>query len=431
MNIFARLAAKRHDTGLRRYTKNLGWMFFARIGTMAIGLLATAYIARNLGPTSYGELSYAISFVMLVGMFASLGIDQTISRELILFPEKRNAVMGTALSMRLGAGIFAMVLCILLAYFISPHDVSLLLIFIISSTLVLSSFSLLGQEFQAQVESKWPSIASIIIVTILNLFKIVIIMFGGGVLYLAAILVLEPILYAGSYIYLRTKRFGALQTLSFDPVLARLIIADATPLILVSAFSTIYARIDQIFIKHMIDATSVGLYDAAVRLSEVWYFVPGIIIAGLLPAIGNAKKTNDILYRKRIQKLFIFLFAATLTLALLTSIIAKPLVAIVFGAAFAGAAPVLMLYIWSNIGAALTHITHQILLLVRLPKYILFSSFFGMAANLILCIMLIPKYGMLGAAFGSLVAYILPFLSLFLLPKTRTLLTNILFAHKR
>src|SRR3989344_2806256 len=107
MNIFARLAAKRHDTGLRRYTKNLGWMFFARIGTMAIGLLATAYIARNLGPTSYGELSYAISFVMLVGMFASLGIDQTISRELILFPEKRNAVMGTALSIRpCGGGLF-------------------------------------------------------------------------------------------------------------------------------------------------------------------------------------------------------------------------------------------------------------------------------------------------------------------------------------
>src|SRR3990167_753097 len=75
MNIFARLIAKRHDTGLQRYTKNLSWMFFARIATMAIGLIATAYIARNLGPTSYGELSYAVSFVMLISVFASLGND--------------------------------------------------------------------------------------------------------------------------------------------------------------------------------------------------------------------------------------------------------------------------------------------------------------------------------------------------------------------
>ncbi len=430
MNILERLIEKRHDTGLRRYTKNLGWMFFARIITMAIGFLATAYIARNLGPTSYGELSYATSFVMLIGMFASLGIDQTISRELLLFPEKRNAVMGTAVLMRLGSGMFAMLLSIVAAYFFSPHDVSLLLIFIISTTLVLSTFSLLGQEFQTQVESKWPSIASIIIVAVLNICKIIIITLDGGVLYLAGIMVLEPILYAFSYIYLRTKRFGGLQTLSFDKSIAKLIIADAAPLILVSAFFTIYARIDQVFIKHMLGASSVGLYDAAVRLSEVWYFLPGIIVAGLFPAIGNAKKTSELLYWKRTQKLLFFIFAATLTLAIVTTTIATPLVGIVFGAAFAGAAPVLMVYVWSNIGAALTHVTQQILLLERLSKYILFSSFFGMATNVALCILLIPKYGMYGAALGSLIAYIAPFLSLFLLPKTRTLFTHILFAHK-
>ncbi|OGG59105.1 hypothetical protein A3C89_01710 [Candidatus Kaiserbacteria bacterium RIFCSPHIGHO2_02_FULL_50_50] len=429
MNIFARLIAKRHDTGLQRYTKNLSWMFFARIATMAIGLIATAYIARNLGPTSYGELSYAVSFVMLISVFASLGIDQVISRELILFPEKRGAIMGTAMLMRLASGVFAMILCIVAAYAFSPHDVSLLVIFIISTTLVLSSFTLLSQEFQAQVELKWPSLASIVIVLILNIGKITVIALDGGVLYLAGIIVLEPILYAVSYIYLRTKRFGGLQTLSFDQTIARIIINDAAPLILVSAFFTIYARIDQVFIKHMIDASSVGLYDAAVRLSEVWYFLPHIIATGLFPAIGNAKKTNNLLYWKRTQKLFFFLFVTTLVVATLTTLVARPLVNIVFGVTFAGAAPVLMLYIWSNIGAALTLVTQHVLLLERMTKYILFISFLGMVTNIILCVLLIPSYGMLGAAFGSLVAYVIPFASLFIFPKTRILFVSILRAH--
>jgi hypothetical protein len=52
--------------GFQKYFQNTGWMFLGKIASLAISFIATAYIARNLGPTNYGELSYAISFVGFV-----------------------------------------------------------------------------------------------------------------------------------------------------------------------------------------------------------------------------------------------------------------------------------------------------------------------------------------------------------------------------
>ena len=50
-------------------------------------------------------------------------------------------------------------------------------------------------------------------------------------------------------------------------------------------------KIDQVMIKEMLGAEAVGQYAAAVRLSEVWYFIPIIIASSLFPAIVILKKS--------------------------------------------------------------------------------------------------------------------------------------------
>lgn len=130
MNIlsFNYIKEKWAHAGFQKYFQNLGWMFFARLGNMAISFLATAYIARNLGASNYGQLSYALSFVSLFGFLASFGIDQILCRDLIRYPEKRNAYMGTALSLRIFASAITFILCIVSAVIWSHGDVSIILI---------------------------------------------------------------------------------------------------------------------------------------------------------------------------------------------------------------------------------------------------------------------------------------------------------------
>jgi O-antigen/teichoic acid export membrane protein len=155
--------------GFQKHSKNMSWMFFARIGSMAITFFATAYIARNLGPTNYGELSYAISFVSLFSFIAYLGIDQILHRDLIKYPEQKNELLGSAIALRLFASLVTVIITTTTALLVSSKDVSLLLIFIISLSTFFGSFQLLGYEFQAEAKSKYPSILLLCIVIILNI----------------------------------------------------------------------------------------------------------------------------------------------------------------------------------------------------------------------------------------------------------------------
>ena len=235
--------------GIRKHSKNMGWMFAVKIASMAISFIATIFIARRLGPTNYGQLNYALSFVGLFGFIATLGIDQILYRDLIKYPEKRNSYMGSAITLRIAASAITIILCMLFAFMFSPRDISLLLIFIISLTFIFSTFQLIGYEFQADVNSKYPSVISLIVIFILNALKIAVIMYGKGVIYLALIILLEPILYAIGYLYCRIKVYGTIRYWGFDKKIAISILKDSLPLIFAAAFSAVYTRIDQVMLK--------------------------------------------------------------------------------------------------------------------------------------------------------------------------------------
>lgn len=67
---------------------------------------------------------------------------------------------------------------------------------------------------------------------------------------------------------------------------------------------SIYMKIDQVMIKNMLDVKAVGNYAVAVKLTEVWYFIPVVISSSLFPAIIKAKKISEKLYYGRLQKLY-------------------------------------------------------------------------------------------------------------------------------
>ncbi|MEI6490425.1 MAG: flippase [bacterium] len=420
----AYLKEKWAHTGFQRYFQNLGWMFFGRLASMVVSLIATIYIARNLGPSNYGELSYAVSFVSIFSFIAVLGIDQVLYRDLINFPDKRNQYMGSAFTLRIGASVIAVLLCGGFALWFSPKDISLFLIFLLSLGFIFNSFQIINYEFQANVQSKLPSLLSLYLAIILNILKILVVVFGKGVIYLAIVLLLESIFYAIGYLYYRTKLYGMISEWKFDKEIAIKILKDSWPLIFASAFALIYARIDQVMIKNMMDAESVGFYDAAVRLCEVWYFIPSIILSSLFPAIINAKNTSEHIYYARIRKLAILLIGLSVIIALPVSLLAGFIIKVVFGKAFMGAVLVLQIYIWSNVATSINSVVNLYLVAENFKKMLLFSTFAGMATNVALNIYLIPKYGTAGAAFATLISYAIPCLSIFIIPKARKLLTN-------
>lgn len=422
-----RIRQKWVEKGFQRYLKNTGWMFTSRILSLAISFGATLYIARNLGPTNFGQLSYAVSFVGLFSFISSLGIGALLYRDLLKWPEKHNEIFGTSFVINFVAGAVTTLVCFFMSQYYSPDDVSKLLIYILSGTFIANAFQLPLFDFQAKTQSKYPAIISILAACILNGLKILVIMSGKGVIYLALVLLFESILYALSYTMayeLFTE--GTMRKWVFSWNYAKELLRDCLPLIVLSAFSVIYARVDQVLIKHMLDARSVGLYDAAVRLSEVWGFIPVLLTTSLYPAIINSKKVSEDLYTARLAKLAGILIFSSILIALPVTFLASFIIDIVYGATFNESATVLKIYIWSNIGLFLGTLINQYLITENHRKVLTGIAFIPMITNVVLNIIWIPVYGISGAAYATLISYSLTPFCLLLFPTTRKKVTRML-----
>lgn len=384
--------------GLKKYLRNTGWMIFARVGTMLISFLTTFYIARELGPGNYGELSYAVSYVALFSFIASLGIDNVLYRELIKTPEKRNELLGSAFLIRIISAATAITLTIISVYILSAPDVSRILIIILSFGFIFQAFNVIGYEFQARVRVKPISILSLLVSLILNSLKVAVIYTGQGVIYLALILLLEAVLFAVGYIYLYQRTFSTIRLWKFERSIVRKLVTDSWPYILTGALTVLYTRADQVMLKNLVDGTAVGIYDAAVRLCELWYFVPGIVAGSLLPAIINGRSSSQAEYRKRAKLLLLFLVSIAIAVAVFTSFFAREIVLLVYGKEFLESVLVLRIYIWSLIPSSIVIYMSYILLVENARVLLFFSALLGAVVNIGLNTLLIPSYQAVGAA---------------------------------
>lgn len=425
-SIRAKAAGAAAHPGFRKYLKNTSWLFATRIAALGISFFVTTYVVRYLGPANYGNLSYAVSFVSLFSFIAVLGIDQVLYRDLVKFPEKKNVYLGTAFVIKLAAGAVAAVLCVGTAYALSTESLPFLLIAILSGTFIFNSLTIIIYEFQADVDSKPLSIAALAVAVTLSLLKIAVVYFDQGVIYLALILLFESILSVSLYCFARVKKYGPMRgAWAFDKKVAASILRDSWPLIFSSAFALIYSRIDQVMIKHFIDTASVGIYDAAVRISEVWYFVPSILVSSLFPAIVNAKLHSEEEYNRRLGRFALLLLGLALAVAIPVYFAAHLIIGMLYGEAFLRGVPILQIYIWSGIGTSLALLATNYLITENYRRILFLSYLIATLSNVILNLVFIPRYGITGAAWATFVSYSLGPLSLFFFKTTRRRLFHV------
>ena len=395
-----------HD-GFKRYFANTGWMFSGQIFSLLVSFFIGAWLARYLGPENYGILSYSIAFSGLFGFIASLGVDGILNRDLIKFPDKRDELLGTAFRLKLIGGFIAFTLAIFSIFIFQSDPLVKILAIIFSFSFLLQSINVINFYFQAEVKSE-KNVKVVFVSTIISsVLKILAILLGWGIISIVTIYVLEALWQAIGFI-VAYRSFGLkIKMWKFDNKLAKSIFKDSWPLMLASAAGFIYLRIDQVIIGSLLGSYEVGLYAVAVKLVEVWYFIPGVICASLFPAIINAKKNSIQMYKKRLKNLYILVLAISILIAIPITLLAKPIIYILFGSSYHESINILRIYTWSSVGLFLGTAISQYLISENRAKVIFWLNFLAMAVNIILNFIFIPILGLSGAAWATLISYLI------------------------
>ena len=186
---------------------------------------------------------------------------------------------------------------------------------------------------------------------------------------------------------------------------AQALLQDSWPLIISTIAVLLYMKIDQIMLREMIGNTAVGIYSAATRISEMWYFLPVAVVSSVTPALIAARQKSEILYYQRLQQLFKLMTGIALMIALPMTFLSTHVVVWLFGKSYETGGPILAIHIWAAVFVFLGCV--QSIWDVNEGRTInsLQRKVLGAVINIVLNLVLIPLYAGLGAAVATVVSY--------------------------
>lgn len=392
--------------GFKKYFSNTSWMLFGRLGQMVVTFLVTAYVARYLGKADYGLLNYARSIGTFFTMFMALGLHSIVVRNLVANDLDKDRIIGTSLAMRMGAAVLGLVGYFFAGPYLAADTQEFWLIAIIIMGTAFQTLDVFDFYSQAKVQAHYTvkvRMASIIGMAIMQL----------SLIYMEADLIWFAISVTASTLFIGfglttvyQVKFGSLFKLKIDPGYMKELLKDSWPLIFSDLVVVLYMSTDKIMLKTMISDEAVGTYSAALRFSEVWYFLGPMVAASLFPAIMNAKKRDPLLYKRRLQNYYNLMVVAALGITIPVALLGPWALQLpfLFGDEYADAGGVLVIHIWTLVFIFLGVASSKHLVAENQQRMELVRTIIGAIVNIGLNFLLIPKYTVYGAAIATLIS---------------------------
>ncbi len=393
-------------TSLQNILANTGWLFADRILRMVVGLFVGVWIARYMGPEQFGVYNYALVFVGMFSALSNLGLDGIVVRNVIRDPARMDTILGTAFFLKFVGGIITLIVSVGAIVALRPGDsVAGWLVGITAVGAIFQAFDTIDFWFQSQVKSKYTVYARTGAFLIITMAKIVLILTRSPLIAFACAGLAEIVV--GSVGQIFTYRFHGytLNKWRMSLPYAKELLADSWPLICSCLAVGIFMKIDQVMLREMAGSESAGIYAAAIRISEIGYFIPIIIVSSVSPAIVEAQKIGEDIYYRRLRKLFGFTAALALTIAIPTTVFSKYFVLLLFGKSYAAAGPILAIHIWATLFYFLGIVQGPWNIIEGLTNLSLKRTLITAVVNIILNFLLIPKYSGIGAAISTVAAY--------------------------
>lgn len=412
---------------LKNIFGNSMWQIGEKIISMIFSVFVTSIVARYLGTEDYGFVNYIISIVMLFTTFSTLGMEKITIKDVIEKEESEEKILGTSFYIRLIGGIVLIFISQITIYILDEKNmIAQLLGLIMGLCMIFRAYEVIEYYLQSQMKLKTISIIRFCSTFFVAILRILVVIFDWGIVGFTATYLFDAIIVAVllKIWYKKRKKLKFKFSLEY----AKRILSKCWYVAISGLMVTLYMRIDQVMLGSMLDnKTENGIYSAAVRIAEIWYFVPTAIISAFQPAIVMKKKHSEEQYEKTMQRLYDIVAIVGIVFGILITLFGDIAVQILYGEEYKGATSILKISVWAGLFATLGTARSVWLVNENLQKYSLIYTSVGCVTNIVLNYFLIPKIGARGAAIATLIAqFVTNVLALVPFKKTRKSSTMIL-----
>lgn len=417
--------------------ENISWLLLDRAIRMFIGLFVGIWLARYLGPSEFGQLSFAVAFVSLFAVISTMGLNSIVVRDLVQRPSESNETLGAAFAIQFVGGTLATTFAIIVASVIQPDDSQItLFIVVLSFSLLFKPTEVIKYWYESQVRSRYVVWIESVVILASAAAKVLMILIGAELLSFIWLALIEAgmIGFGLVLIYLYQEPRTARWRVSLRRI--GVMLEESWPLILSGVAIIIYMRTDQIMIGKIIGDEPVGVYSAALRISELWYMLPIIISGSAVPVLVGLYEQDADAYFRKLQNYFGYMFAYSAVVGAAVSIFSPWIIGGLFGSAYLDAVSILRIHVWTGVFVGMGVLSGHWFLLMGLSNHLLYRTLIGSIVNVSMNYFLIPRFGGVGAAWATLVSQLVSaYLFDFMFNKSRILFymksKSMLFVLKR
>lgn len=390
---------------LQKYATNLSWLVFEKIFSLLVAMIVGIYVARYLQPENFGLLNYAISFVGIFSAFSTLGLDQILVRELARDMTRRNDLLGTAFVLKLAGSLLMILVVASVLPFMGNNSFTNTMIFIIAAAEIFRVFEVINYFYQARVLSKYVIRVQLGINFFGSLLKVGMVYFHAPLIGFAWIILVTSILNALGFFYTYRTRDGSVREWRFKRDVALDLMKESWPLTIYGLALYTQARIDQVMLGKLLNNQEVGQYSVALKIIEMFGFIPMTIMSTFAPAITKAKGISHELYSDRLVNFYRFLFLVFLVIAAPLFLFGEEIIVLLYGKEYQPAGVLLSLFalrlFFSNMGVGKS----AFIINESLFKYSLAATVIGASVNIAVNYLLIPHYASMGAIAASFISF--------------------------
>ena len=406
-SIFNKILAPLRKNSLQHLLANMGHMVFENVLKLFVGFFVSIWVARELGPERFGHFNYVISFCTLFAPFFVMGVDDLQTKELVEKPKETDEIMANILAIKILGGIIGIIFCIGISQFLQIEIDSILpLIYLYSLFQFSKIFDVINTWFLSQIKAKTVTVGRNIILILSAGLKAYCLLTQKDWNFFVYISCFD--LAALGFFYLLAYRLEGkvLKPTLMTSKKMKTYFRTCLPLFMILFFTMAIAKIDHLMIQDFLGSTELGKYSAAVKLVDLWHFIPIAIVSTLFPRLIAANQVSISRYQNHKLTILSLMFWTGTIFALVVSLLSSPIINLLYGQKYLGSDEILKCYAWLAIFVFLTFVRVKIFLMQnRTYDGVLLLSII-LVHNVLFNYLLIPRYGTKGAVIASIAAYL-------------------------
>ena len=381
--------------------KNAFWLALAEFFSNGIYFLVFIWLARYLGPQTYGKWSFALSFVSFFAVFVDFGFTMLIIRELARDKTKSSEYIGNILTMKLILGLAVTALAALAIRLLSRDSMVINLVYFLSLYIVINNFAALFQAiFRANEKMEYEAVCRIAQSLCLLVLSAFFILNKSSVLFISSAFLIASFIGASFSLFF-LKAYLLRPSFKADFKIWKEIAKKAWPFLFSGIFYMIYFVMGSVMLGIFSNMEEVGYYNAAYNLFLAVFIVPSVVTMSFFPKISYFYEKN----KTELQKIFFNYRLVMVAIGFLLSIglflSANFLVIKIYSLDYSASVALLKVLSFIILVKSLSYVYNWFLSGSNEQKKVLVASGLASILNIILNYFLIIRYNAMGAIIAT------------------------------